>query len=274
MRNSYIDYTSHMPLITTKSYKLAVYEKGDPNSAICAIVLPGRLESKNYTHIESHMETLATLGFHAVAFDPPGSWESPGAIEMYTVTNYLNAVNELIEYYGNRPTILVGHSLGGSITILAGARNSHVIAYVALMSLVNNNSEAREDPEWKREGTVTFLRDLPPGDHHTTEQKRYDLPYSFFEDALTYDTNSALQTCHKPKLFILGKHDMQNASSYPLAEYAHIAEPKQLVELDSPHSYRYHKDIIAEVNVHIKHFVLSLPPLDTQTSSPWGVETK
>ena len=45
---------------------------------------------------------LAALGFHAVAFDPPGSWKRPG---FYTVTNYLGAVNELVEHYGNGPQL-------------------------------------------------------------------------------------------------------------------------------------------------------------------------
>ena len=246
-----------MSLIKTKSYELATYERGDLNAAKLAIVLPGRLESKDYVHIRSHVDTLATLGFHAVAFDPPGSWESPGTIEAYTVTNYLGAVNELIEHYGTKPTILVGHSLGGSIATLAGASNPHVSTYIAMMSLVSGPGTT-EDLEWKADGKLTFYRNLPPGDYHTDEQKRYDLPYSFFEDALTHDTKTALQTCHKLKLFILGKRDTQNASSYPPEEYALIAEPKQLVEIDSGHSYRYSPVLIDQVNALIQKFVLQL----------------
>jgi len=61
-----------MNLVKTKSYELAVYEKGDIDADKLAVVLPGRLESKDYAHIRSHVDTLATLGFHAIAFDPPG----------------------------------------------------------------------------------------------------------------------------------------------------------------------------------------------------------
>ncbi|HJQ09349.1 MAG TPA: alpha/beta hydrolase [Candidatus Saccharimonadales bacterium] len=249
-----------MSLIKTRSYELTTYENGNPDADRFAIVLPGRLESKDYIHIKSHVDTLAALGFHAVAFDPPGSWESPGSIDSYTVANYLGAVNELIEYYGNKPTVIVGHSLGGSVAILAGANNPYIMAYVALMSLVGG-SGTREDPEWKADGKVVFYRDIPPGDHHTAEQKHYDLPYSFFEDALTHDTKAALRNCRKPKLFILGKHDTQNAPSYPPEDYALIAEPKQLIEIDSPHSYRYHQAIINNVNAHIEIFVRSLPSI-------------
>jgi pimeloyl-ACP methyl ester carboxylesterase len=166
-----------MSFITTKSYKLAVYEKKGRNPTKCAIVLPGRLETKDYVHIRSHVDLLATLGYDAVAFDPPGSWGSPGGIEAYTVTNYLTAVNEVIEYYSNKPTLLVGHSLGGSIAILGTASNPHVTAFIALMSL--SGGPKVHDTEWETAGSIAFYRDLPPGDHHTPEQKRYDLPIAF-----------------------------------------------------------------------------------------------
>jgi hypothetical protein len=84
------------------------------------------------------------------------------------------------------------------------------------------------------------------------------LPYSFFEDALTHDTKVALRSYRKPKLFVLGTHDAQNASSYPSKEYALIAEPKQLIEIDSYHSYRYDEAIIENVNALIKDFCSAL----------------
>ncbi len=248
-----------MSFIQTKSYKLAVYEKGDANAFRLAVVLPGRLETKDYIHVESHVNVLSELGFHAVAFDPPGSWQSAGAIEDYTVTNYLNALNELIEYYGNKPTFLVGHSLGGSIAALTGESNAHVTAFVGLMSLADG-PRVTEDPDWKTDGKIVFFRDLPPGDRHTAEQKQYDLPYSFFEDALTHQTRIALQTCDKPKLFIIGKYDTQNQTSQTPEIYTTIAEPKQLVEIESPHGYRYSKSIISQINKLLKEFVEQLPP--------------
>jgi pimeloyl-ACP methyl ester carboxylesterase len=245
-----------MPFIKTKSYNLAVYERGNPDATKCAIVLPGRLESKDYIHIQSHVDLLATLGFHALAFDPPGSWESSGNIASYTVTNYLGAVNAVIEYYGNKPTLLVGHSLGGSIAMLAAANNPHVAAFITLMALANPKVQ---DREWRAAGKITFYRDLPPGDHTTSEQRQYDLPYSFLEDSRRYNTQSALQHCHKPKLCITGTYDTQNSPRYSPDERAHIAEPKQFIEVPSYHSYRYSQAGIDTINTIIKRFVLSLP---------------
>jgi len=81
--------------------------------------MPGRLDTKDYANFVSHLDFLANHGFYTVAIDPPYSWDSPGELKDYTTSNYLKAVNELIDYFGNRPTLLLGHSRGGATAILA-----------------------------------------------------------------------------------------------------------------------------------------------------------
>ena len=91
-----------MHVIQTDSFEIAVYSKGDINSKKFALVLPGKLDTKDYFHMKSHVDYLAHLGFFALSFDPPGTWDSPGDIRLYTMTNYLKAIHELIAYFGNR----------------------------------------------------------------------------------------------------------------------------------------------------------------------------
>ena len=110
-------------LVKTKNFKLAVYTKGNPNSAKLALVLPGRLDTKDYVHMRSHVNYMASKGYFALSFDPPGTWESPGDITLYTMTNYLKAINELIDHFDNKPTFVMGHSRGASMAILSGLRN-------------------------------------------------------------------------------------------------------------------------------------------------------
>ena len=86
-----------MELIKTKSFELAAYSKGLITSNKLAIVLPGRLDTKDYPNIQGHVEYLAKRGFYALSFDPPGTRESLGDISLYTTTNYVKAVNEVIE---------------------------------------------------------------------------------------------------------------------------------------------------------------------------------
>src|SRR3989344_7326448 len=113
-------------MIKTSSFELAEYQQGDTNSSKLALVLPGKLDTKDYPHMRSHVDFLAGKGYLAVSFDPPGTWESPGDISLYTMTNYLRSVNELIEHFGNKPTFVMGHSLDGALAMEASFRNEVV----------------------------------------------------------------------------------------------------------------------------------------------------
>lgn len=243
-----------MPTIKTAGFTLATIEAGSVASSQLALVLPGRLETKDYAHIVGHITHLATLGYHAVAFDPPGSWESGSDLEDYTVTNYLKAVNELIEYYDNKPTLLIGHSLGGSVAMLAAAQNPAVKGFISLMTAVGKGVA---DEEWRVEGKVTFFRDLPPGDKPTpkSEQRQFNLPYSYFEDSQQYSTAEAVRSCTKPKQFIAGIYDTQTPLEDVKQTFDMAARPKQFIKVPSYHGYRYSKVGIAEIDKIISRFV-------------------
>lgn len=84
-----------MTLIKTASFELATYTAGDPRANKVALILPGRLDTKDYVHMQSHVRHLADEGYYALSFDPPGTWESPGDLSIYTTDTYLQAVYEL-----------------------------------------------------------------------------------------------------------------------------------------------------------------------------------
>lgn len=243
-----------MALISTPSFKLAVYTRGDQNADKLALVLPGKLDTKDYANMRGHVDYLASKGYLAMSFDPPGTWESPGGIELYTMTNYIKAVNELIEHFGNRPTFIMGHSRGSTIATLVATTNPHVEALVSVFcSLSPSAYRNATNEEWRQRGYETSMRDLPPGGG--AEVKRFDLPYAFFEDQCNYDLADGLQICTKPKLFILGTRDQLATPEKVRAIYEVAAEPKQLYELDSDHDYRMHPELIDEVNGVIGKFL-------------------
>jgi pimeloyl-ACP methyl ester carboxylesterase len=241
-------------LIKTKSFTLAINSKGDANSGKLALVLPGKLDTKDYAHMVSHVNFLADLGFFALSFDPPGTWESPGDIKLYNVTNYLKAINELIFYYGNKQTFVMGHSRGGSMAMFAGTANPYITAFTAIMSYayIRNYKDATEE-EWRKTGYVTSMRDLPPGGG--PKIKRFDLPYSFLEDQKKYAIGDNLSKSTKPKLFILGKRDVTVSPEKVRETYEMSARPKELYELDSDHDYRLHAELIEEVNKVVGDFL-------------------
>jgi hypothetical protein len=228
-----------MNLIKTQSFELAVYQKGNENADKLTLCLPGRLDTKDYAHMRSHVDFLADNGYLALSFDPPGTWESSGDISLYTTQNYLKAINELVEHFGNRPTITLGHSRGGSMSMLAGINNPHVTHFIAVMSHYGPSSKPQESGDVR----VSY-RDLPPGTEETEEKKQFNLPMSYFDDPTDY---SGLETCTKPKLFFFGKEDDIVLPEDVKETYELAAEPKQLCELGSDHDYRCHPNIIAEV---------------------------
>jgi len=249
MKNTYLKIKK---IIITKSFKLAVAMMGNEDSQNLVLLLPGRLDTKDYANFDSHLEYLAEKGFLAVSFDPPGTWESPGDIGLYTTSNYIKAVNELIEYFGNRPTLLFGHSRGGAVAIFA-AQNQNVIGVIAAMP--NLGTPVPPDPESIKSGIKISHRDMPPGAERTKEQKEFCLPIAYFEDGEQYNAAIAIQDLKKPKMIIFGSKD-ELLDPKTTAENAQKApEPKIVKELDSPHSYRRQPEIIIEVNELIGEFI-------------------
>lgn len=246
-----------MPIIKTKNFELAIYSKGDPNSSKLAIVIPGRLDSKDYIHCTSLVDFLATRGYFALSFDPPGSWESGGGIEIYSTTNYIKAVDDLIEYFGNKPTLLAGHSRGGTVAMLAAPKNPHVTHFISIFSFYG----APSDPKQEKiiNGRVVSYRDLPPGTSPTEEQKKFELPLSYFEEGKQYNALQALSTYAKPKLFFYGLQDDLTDMDDVKEAYEKAAEPKEIYALDSDHDYRYHPEIMEEVNTVVGDFLDKYP---------------
>ena len=242
-----------MSIIKTKTFELAVYQKGDPNSSKLAIVIPGRLDTKDYIHNTSLVDYLANRGYFALSFDPPGTWQSPGDIKRYTTTNCLKAVDELIEHFGGKPTLLAGHSRGGTIAMLAGPKNPHVTNFIPIFSYYG----APSDPSDERiiDGKVMSYRDLPPGNTKTKEQKEFGLPLNYFEDGKQYNALLGLKNCTKPKLFFYGVEDDMNDPEDVKKAFEESAEPKMIHGLNSDHDYRYHAEIIKEANQVIGKFL-------------------
>lgn len=236
-------------MINTGRFILATYIKGNEDSKRIALVLPGKLDTKDYSHMKSHVDFLAEQGFFALSFDPPGTWESPGGIELYTMTNYLKAINELIEYFGNKPTVLLGHSRGGSMAMLGAITNPYVTHFIAVMSRAG---ESLPNKPMKPGDTSISYRDIPG---NPTEKKKFELPFSYFEDSARYNILEGLKGCTKLKLFILGTRDTTVKPEEIRTAYELAARPKELCEIDSDHDYRWHPSLIEKVNHIVGDFL-------------------
>jgi pimeloyl-ACP methyl ester carboxylesterase len=242
-----------MKIIKTKSFELAALIKGNENSDKLFLLLPGRLDTKDYANFESHLDYFAKMGFLVIAFDPPGTWESPGKIGLFTTTNYIKAVNELIEYFNNRPTLLLGHSRGGAVSILVAKENPNVIGIITVM--LNLGVSTPPDSESIKRGYKISYRDFPPGTHKTEKQKEFNLPITYFNDGEKYDPVVALKQLKKPKMILFGDKDEFLSPEEVEKIYQEVPEPKIVKKLESTHNYRYYPEVITEVNELVYRFV-------------------
>jgi len=239
-----------MKILKTKSFELAIYARGNQSSSKLVILLPGQLDTKDYAHMTSHVDYLADRGYFAFSFDPPGTWESPGDIKLYTITNYLKAINELIDLSGNKPTILMGHSRGGSMAMLAGPSNKYVTHIITVMS---HAGPSEFNKSKFTNGIKISYRDMPPNDMEN--KKRFDLPLNYFEDATKHNILDGLKECSKPKLFFYGIKDILVEPEDIKETYQAVLEPKVIYELNSEHDYRRRENIVTEVNDVVGKFL-------------------
>jgi len=242
-----------MSLIKTKSFELAVNVRGSRDSGITVLVLPGRLDTKDYACFDSHLEYLADKGFLAVSVDPPGTWESPGGIELFTTTNYIKAVHEMIEYFGNKPTILFGHSRGGQVSMLAGAENENVVGIILINATYGTPTPP--DADNIKDTFLVEYRDMPPGDKKTEEQKKFLMPLNYFVDGQKYNPIPAMKLCDKPKLIFYGTDDEFTSVEEVERIYASLLEPKMIHKLNVDHDYRYQTGAVEEINRVVGDFL-------------------
>ena len=240
-----------MQKIQTKSFNLACHVRGNENAEKLVLVLPGRLDTKDYAHMMSHIDFLAEKGFLAVTFDPPGTWGSDGDISEYTETNYSQAIGELIEYFGNKQTLLVGHSRGGSMAMYSGCKFDQVIGFVSIMS---NVESSKYDPSRVVDGTLLSRRDLP-SNPTGEEKKEFYLPVGYFEDAQQHDRLTPLKSCTKPKMFVAGLQDSLVTPETVKSIHGIASEPKVYHEVDFGHDYRKSAEIIKEVEGLLEGFI-------------------
>lgn len=242
-----------MTIIKTHSFELSVLTRGEESSKYLALILPGRLDTKDYSNFVSHAEYLARKKFYAVAIDPPGTWESPGDISLYTTTNYLRTIKELIEHFDNRPTLLIGHSRGAAAAILAGMQHPAIRGIVPIMP--NLGTPTAPGEKAVQLGYKLEHRDLPPGTSVTAEQKMFKLPIAYWTDGEKYNPADALKQCTKPKLLIYGNQDEFTPIDEVQTLFNNLPDPKILVEVSSDHDYRYHEGVIGKINSEIGKFI-------------------
>jgi pimeloyl-ACP methyl ester carboxylesterase len=167
-----------------------------------ALLLPGYLDSPDYRHMVTLEKGLQELGYRTERIDACNLW-STGDVNNYSVTNFLEQIKERVEYYsqqGSEEIVLVGHSVGGMVAIIAGNRLPQVTKIVALCPPPHRKESVKK---WV-DGFRRSKKDLP---NNPEERREIAIPESYIQDALQYSASDEVKEIHKPLMILIAQDD-------------------------------------------------------------------
>jgi 3-oxoadipate enol-lactonase len=188
------------------------------------------------------VETLASSGYRAVAWDMPGYGHS-APIEPYTFKGLAQSCIQLIETLRCEHVVLVGHNMGGMVAQEVVARRPDVVSHLVLCGTLPAFGEP--DGDWQREflaertapldagqSMIELAQAIVPqmvGPGSLPEGVRLAthcmgmVPSATYRRALecivTFDRRANLANIHVPTLVVAGEHD-RNAPPGMMKEMA------------------------------------------------------
>jgi pimeloyl-ACP methyl ester carboxylesterase len=218
-----------------------------------AIILPGFLDSKDYKHYSNLGKFLATKDYLSVIFDPAGTWESGNDMKIYSMSQYLSDIDDVVNYAKDifkkdfEEIIIIGHSLGGRIALIYAARNENISKAIGLMA--SNISPIK----WNKREERLSKRDYPGNKDMMIQFK---VPFSFVEDAMKYDLLSEVSKINVPILLIAGENDEPERIESLKSIYEQANDLTKFVLMKGfGHNYRDNKDQMKKMNEEIWQFI-------------------
>ncbi len=187
-----------------------------------ALLLPGFLDSPDYLHLRTFDSRLRKLGYQTEKLDPANLWNG-GNISDYSVTNYLSLVKDRVNHHLHEKPgdiILIGHSLGAMVAIIAGNRIPEVTRIVALCPPPDLRLLAAK---WQGQKYKTSVRDLPDSPQ---KSRSFAVPDDFIKDGLQYSAVEEAGRINKPFMIFIAQKD--NAVS---------PQQSELIVKNAPQSY-------------------------------------
>jgi len=158
--------------------------------------------AKEIAPVRNLARDLAEAGFAALRFDPAGNGKSEGRFEDMTVARHVEDLVAIASQVETRPLCLVGHSLGGAVSILA----ARALKPERVVTLATN---ARRDSLRRLLGDEVFAR-ARRGESVTFDSGdgvERPLSRAFVEDLERQDVLGAAASLGCPLLVVHGDAD-------------------------------------------------------------------
>jgi len=202
----------------------------------CVIFAHGLGGNKN--NFKKLPEIFCQHGISTFRFDFIGHGESEGNISDMSVfreVEDLNAAVDFVKNEGYEKIGVIGHSLGGMVSVLTQNKD------VSCITLLNPVIFGRETflklfdmgkfRELERKGYVTYS---------TEGNKKIQLGIKFFEEVMKIDILSKIKEVEVPILFILSSEDEIINPKYSELAFKETNEPKKLeIIKGASHSFDY-----------------------------------
>lgn len=204
--------TKQIKIENRKKQHMAVVVEEVKQATGLAFVMHGLGGHKGQKQIRAVAETFLKHGYTVVTFDTTNTFgESDGSLELATTTNYIEDLEDVInwakgEVWYKEPFVLVGHSLGGISTILYAEKNPEKVCALAPMSAVVSGKLSIESrPErarlWKEQGFEEKQSTSRPW-------LKAKIPWSHMEDRCLYDVLPQASKLTMPVLITVGSKDL------------------------------------------------------------------
>lgn len=118
-----------MQVYTIKGQPVHVYEEGSPNNQV-ALLIHGWSSS---SYALSPLVPLLRRRFACKAVDLPGYGESPPPTSRPTIEWYADLLADLIYQVSSGPVVLIGHSMGGMISLTLALRHPMLVERMVLL---------------------------------------------------------------------------------------------------------------------------------------------
>ena len=219
------------------------------------------------------VETLATAGYRAVAWDMPGyGYSAP--IEPYTFKGLAQSCVDLIDALQCEHVVLLGHSMGGMVAQEVVARRPERVSRLVLCgtsAAFGKRTDGRSADVWARQFIAQRTAPLDAGQSMAEVAQRLvpqmvgpgslpeglrlaehcmaGVPAATYRRALdclvTFDRQAALSAIGVPTLLIGGEFDRvaapavmkQMADAIPDARYAELKGIGHLMNLEAPDEF-------------------------------------